>query len=587
MDSRLEISGADLGSGRWGCVDEHPSTLMAVLCAPPLPASALFLDEPTTCLALRATREARPPERSSAPARYTPTPFTPNVMQVTSVLPDYRVLPLRHDARKEANGSGRGSEVDDHQSVGSWRALGSHLGIAVVLAGGVLVGAVNIYLAASLLPTAVDDIGGERLYAWNMSVFLTAQVVATMLMSRTLSRHGSINSYLIGFGVFAVGSVVCAASPTMPVLLAGRGAQGLGAGLLAGLGFSLIHSSLPRVLWVRGSALISAMFGLGNFIGPALGGLFAQFGSWRLAFVVLAVTSALMAAFVPHVLPQSGRTETETAPVPLGSLMLVIGAAGAVSTAGLIRNEALTLVFIALALALAMAFTVREKRSLVRVLPGPTYQAGSALRWVYLTIAFLAAGVAVETFLPLFGQRLGGLPPAAAGFFGAALSLGWAASQVVSSSARRQRTVRWLRVAGPGLLAAGLAVLALLQQREASLLLVLAWLPVLLFAGTGIGLAMPHLSVAAMAGTPDKEEGEKAAAAIATILTMSTAFGAALAGLLVNLGGPSTLTSARYLLWGFAAFCALGVLTALRADRLAHLTQARQTAGKQAAGHGQ
>ncbi|WP_329127373.1 MFS transporter [Streptomyces caniferus] len=477
--------------------------------------------------------------------------------------------------------------MNDSRSVGSWRELGSHFGTVVVLAGGVLAGAVNIYLAASLLPTAVADIGGERLYAWNMTVFLTAQVVATMLVSRTLSRRGNIGSYLVGFGVFAGGSIVCAASPAMPVLLVGRGAQGLGAGLLTGLGFALIYSVLPRHLWVRGSALISAMFGLGNFIGPALGGLFAQFGSWRLAFVVLAVASGGMAAIVPRVLPRSGKAEPEAVRLPLGSLMLVIGAAGAVSVAGILSNEVMMAVFIVLALVLVVTFAVTEKRSQVRVLPRPAYQAGNALRWVYLTIVFLAAGVAVETFLPLFGQHLGGLPPVAAGFFGAALSLGWSASQVVSSSARQQRTVRWLRVAGPGLLAAGLAVLALLQHPAAPLRLVIAWLPILLVAGTGIGLAMPHLSVAAMASTPDKEEGEKAAAAIATVLTMSTAFGAAVAGLLVNLGGPSMVTSARYLLLGFAAISALGMLTALRANHLAQLTEVRhETEAEQTAGNG-
>ncbi len=483
--------------------------------------------------------------------------------------------------------------MNDSQSVGSWRELGRHLGTAAVLAGGVLVGAVNIYLAASLLPTAVADIGGERLYAWNTTVFLTAQVIATMLVGRVLSRHGNVGSYLIGFGVFAAGSVVCAASPAMPALLIGRGAQGLGAGLLTGLGFALIHSALPRHLWVRGSALISAMFGVGNFAGPALGGLFAQFGSWRTAFVVLAVGAGVMAAFVPRVLPRSGRGRggTEAVPVPLGSLTLVVGATGAVSIAGILSDEALIVVCIALALALVMAFAVTEKRSKDRVLPRQTYQTGSALRWVYLTIAFLAAGIGVEAFLPLFGQRLGGLPPVVAGFFGATLSLGWSASQVVSSSAREQRTVRRLRVAGPGLLTAGLAVLALLQHRDAPLLLVIVWLPVLFLAGTGIGLAMPHLSVAAMASTPDEAEGEKAAAAIATVLTMSTAFGAAVAGLLVNLSGPSMLTSARCLLLGFAAISTLGILTALRANRLAQRIEGRhegdgESEAEQTAGHG-
>nr|WP_275294233.1 MFS transporter [Amycolatopsis sp. La24] len=441
----------------------------------------------------------------------------------------------------------RPHSIREEKQVGSWRELRVHFSTAVVLAGGVLVGAVNIYVAASLLPTAVADIGGERLYAWNMTAFLVAQVVATMFVSRALARLGNATAYYLGFGVFAAGSVVCAVSPAMPVLLAGRGVQGLGAGLLTGLGFAVIHSALPRHLWARGSALISAMFGVGNLVGPALGGLFAQFGSWRAAFVVLAGAAVVIAALVPRALPRSERSGDST-PVPTFALVAVMGAVGAVSVAGILTNVVAMAAFIVLGFGFVAAFLLVEKRAAVRVLPAETYS-GSPLRWIYLTIMCLAAGVSVESFLPLFGQHLGGLPPAAAGFFSAALSFGWSAGQIVSSSARR---VRLLCLAGPTLLAAAFVVLALLQQENAS---VLAWLVVLLAGGTGIGIAMPHLSVAAMAS------GQQAAAAIATVLTMATAFGASIAGLLVNLGAPSMVTSARYLLIGFAVVAAAGIFT--------------------------
>ncbi|WP_219819217.1 hypothetical protein [Streptomyces lydicamycinicus] len=49
--------------------------------------------------------------------------------------------------------------------------------------------------------------------------------------------------------------------------------------------------------------------------------------------------------------------------------------------------------------------------------------------------------------------------------------------------------------------------------------------------------------------------------------TMSTAFGTAVAGALVSLGGPSILGSARWLLFGFAVLCAIGIVTARAADR--------------------
>ncbi|MEV0614690.1 MFS transporter [Nonomuraea sp. NPDC050404] len=449
-----------------------------------------------------------------------------------------------------------------------------HLGSAIVLAGGVLVGAINIYLAASLLPSAVAELGGAGFYALNMTAYLVAMVIATTLAGRLLSRWGNIGAYLTGFATFVAGSLACALSPAMEVLLVSRGVQGLGAGLLSGLGFAVLRSALPARLWTRGAALMSAMYGVGNFAGPALGGLFAQFGSWRLAFVAMAVIGAGCGALVPRVLPRSdrgsghggerggGRGGGERVPVPVGSLVLITAAAAAVSMAGVVAGTPAKVACIVASLLLMAGFVAHERRSELRVFPRTTYQRGSSLKWIYLTLGLLAFGVSVESFLPLFGQRLAGLPPLVAGFFAAAISLGWSTTQIGSSSVTGPRAVRRLRVLGPLLLAAGLAVQGLLQAENAPIWLVIAWVPVLYVAGAGIGLAYPHLSVAAMSSTQDPEEGGRAAAAIATVTSLSIAFGTAVGGALVNLGGGSMLDAARYSLFGIAIICGLGALTA-------------------------
>ncbi|MEV4173093.1 MFS transporter [Nonomuraea sp. NPDC049709] len=450
----------------------------------------------------------------------------------------------------------------------AWRELlgRDHLGAAIVLAGGVLVGAINIYLAASLLPTAVAELGGASFYAWNMTIYLVAMVIATMLTGRFLARWGNVGAYLAGFATFTAGSLACALSPAMPVLLASRGAHGLGAGLLSGLGFAVIRSALPARLWTRGTALMSAMYGVGNVAGPAVGGLFAQLGSWRPAFAAMAAIGAVCGAIVPRVLPRSERS-TARVPIPAGSLLLVTAAAGAVSVAGVVTGTFARAAGIAVALLLVAGFVVHERRNEVRVFPRMTYQRGSSLKWVYLTLGLLAFGVAVESFLPLFGQRLAGLPPLAAGFFAAAISLGWSLTQIGSASVTGRRAVRRLRVLGPGLLALGLIVHGLLQREDTPVWLVIVWVPVLFAAGAGIGLAYPHLSVAAMSSTRDPEEGHRAAAAIATVTSLSIAFGTAVAGVLVNLGGGSMLHSARYVLFGLSLICAIGALTAHAANR--------------------
>ncbi|MFE1173962.1 hypothetical protein [Streptomyces sp. NPDC058773] len=61
---------------------------------------------------------------------------------------------------------------------------------------------------------------------------------------------------------------------------------------------------------------------------------------------------------------------------------------------------------------------------------------------------------------------------------------------------------------------------------------------------------------------------------------MSTASGTAVAGVLVSLGGRSTLDSARWLLFGFAALCALGVFTARAADRPSRTGRPAEAAGR-------
>ena len=166
---------------------------------------------------------------------------------------------------------------------GSWgELLGRDYGRATtVLAGGVALYAINEFITMSLLPSVVADIGGARLYAWVTTVYLVASVVSATTVGPVLARFGPRLSYLGALLFFAGGTAVCAAAPSMAALLAGRLIQGLAGGVLAGLGYAVISAALPERLWTRAAAVVSAMWGVGTLIGPASGGVFAQFGLWR------------------------------------------------------------------------------------------------------------------------------------------------------------------------------------------------------------------------------------------------------------------------------------------------------------------
>ncbi|WP_102192979.1 MFS transporter [Microbacterium aurantiacum] len=451
-------------------------------------------------------------------------------------------------------------------SGGKWRELlGSRYApVASVLAGGVLLEASNVYLTTSLLPTIVGEIGGAEFYAWTMMTFLLASVVSSMLVSRILTRQGATRAYLLALGLFALGSLLCAASPWMSALLFGRAVQGLGGGLLAGLGYALIQRSLPERLWARAAALVSAMWGVGNIVGPVVGGLFAQLDAWRVTFIGLAVACALIGIVAVRALPRTARGRSSD-PVPWVSLILLAGGVSAVGVASVVPGGAGTVVALVVGIGLCGWFLRHERHAGTGILPRVTFAKGSSLGWVYLAVAVLAFGIGTEAFIPLFGQEIGGLIPFVAGLLGAALSLGWSVTQIVTANATGIRSRRVLITVGPLVVALGLAAYGLLQHEGPTPLVIVLWFVTLFLAGAGIGLGFPHLTVAALGSTTDEEEGAKAAAAVNTVFIIASAFSAALAGVLVNIAAPDHAASARLLMLAFAGISVLGVFIARRA----------------------
>ncbi|WP_077081316.1 MFS transporter [Mycobacterium numidiamassiliense] len=455
--------------------------------------------------------------------------------------------------------------------IGSWRELlGKYLGTSIVLAGGVALYATNEFLTISLLPSAVAEIGGSRLYAWVTTLYLVGAVVAATSVNTLLLRIGARYSFLTGLAVFGVASLVCAAAPNMDVLIAGRTLQGVAGGLLAGLGYSLINAELPRWLWTRGSALVSAMWGVATMVGPAMGGLFAQFGLWRWAFGALTILTVVMAILVPRALAGRGpipeASETSRHQVPIWSLLLMGAAALAVSVAQIPHNLVATAGLLAAGVLLVTVFVVVDWRAHAAVLPPSVFRRGP-LRWIYLTMALQMAAVMADTYVPLFGQRLGHLTPVAAGFLGATLALGWTVAEVVSASLEERAVISRVIAVAPLLMAGGLALVAATQRVDASVGIVALWAVGLLIGGIGIGMVWPHLSMRAMDSVDDPAESGAAAAAINTVQLISAAFGAGLAGVVVNTTEGGDLPEARWLYAVFAALAATGVLTAYRAAR--------------------
>lgn len=409
---------------------------------------------------------------------------------------------------------------------------------AVTLASGVGLQAIETFIGSTLLPSVVRDIGGIELFAWNTTVYIVASIVASVFAAVRPFGLGPRGIYVFAAFGFALGSLICGLAPSMEVMLLGRAVQGLGAGLLTAMSYSMIRLMFPPHLWGRAFALISSVWGVATVVGPAVGGVFAAFDAWRLAFFVLVPCAALLGLLAIRVLPRSSG-ETGMARVPVLQIMLLIAAVLAISVASILTDGvALPAVLICLAMLAIAALALIDRRRENHLFPRGTFAVGSGLAALFAAMLLLNVAIICDMFVPLFIQELHGQTPLVAGYLVALVAVGWSGGSILVSNwtGAQERLVLSL---GPVLQLLGLVGLTLFLGRDNTQGAIGPLLPVgiaLLFLGTGIGISWPHVSARLLRAAP-AGEGDLTSAAISMVQQFAAGFGAAVAGVIVNAVG--------------------------------------------------
>ncbi|HUX21001.1 MAG TPA: MFS transporter, partial [Spirochaetia bacterium] len=177
--------------------------------------------------------------------------------------------------------------------------------LLLVLFLGVLMGALDIAIVGPALPAIRDSFKvGDRAVAWIFTIYVLFNLVGSALMSKLSDRYGRKRVYLWDLAFFAIGSLVVAASPDLPVLLAGRAIQGMSAGGLWPIASAVVGESFPAEK--RGPALgmIGAVFGIAFLVGPPLGGLLLLL-SWHWLFIINIPLAALIIILALRTIPDT------------------------------------------------------------------------------------------------------------------------------------------------------------------------------------------------------------------------------------------------------------------------------------------
>ncbi|MGB7480282.1 MAG: MFS transporter [Burkholderiaceae bacterium] len=444
---------------------------------------------------------------------------------------------------------------------------------SLALTGGIALHAVNIYIVTTVLPTVVREIGGLEYYAWSTTLFVVASIAGSVLATRLIHALGARIAYLLALSVFCVGAVGCAAASSMPWLLLGRTVQGLGGGLLFALAYALIRLIFEEALWGRVMALVSGVWGAATLLGPAIGGIFAQIGHWRWAFLAVLPVAAVLALIVIGQLDRKPAEGGDAGALPLGKIGLLVASVLAISLASLAPRPGWNVAGIGAGLALLMLMVALDRKAAVRLMPRGAYSLSNQLGAIYACMALLIVGISSEVFIPYFLQTIHGRTPLAAGYMTAFVSFGWTAASLLSSGRIGAAADRMVRLAPPILLASLLALMLVtpnpvLMAGDTGTALYCALLAA---AGFGIGLGWPHLSIRVFNGARAGEE-TLAASSITTVQLYATALAAALAGVVANGAGitePGGVAGAQNAAqWLFGAFAVAPALAMLLTGRI-------------------
>lgn len=372
----------------------------------------------------------------------------------------------------------------------------------------------------TVMPTVARALDGEALYALTFAAPLACGVLGTVAAGLWSDRRGPARPLVVAMVLFSAGLLVCAAAPTMEVLLAGRVLQGLGGGALTVGLYVLVGLVFPAALRPAVFASFAAAWVLPSLFGPALAALVAHALGWRWVFggaVLLVAGAALLIA--PALRSAGDRpvepSDDEGTTAGRRSLAWAGLAAVAVLALELLGSDPGTALGAGLALVVVVV-------SLRRLLPAGTLVGRRGLPSVIATRGLLSASFfCAEAYIVYVLQEQWGLSPGRAGIALTFVGITWAAaSQVQARLGDRVSDVTAMRV-GTALVLAGTAGLVLSVELHLPALLTGASY---VLAGAGMGFGYPRTSVAMLAVSTDRDRGFNSSA-----LSIADSLGAALA----------------------------------------------------------
>ncbi len=373
----------------------------------------------------------------------------------------------------------------------------------------VFMGAMTQTIVASALPTIGDELGGKSQLSWVVTAYLLTATASVPLYGKISDIYGRRITLLAAIVIFLAGTIACAISGSMLMLILSRGLQGIGAGGLMSVPVTVLGDVATPRQRAKYYTYFAASYITAGAVGPLLGGLFAQYIHWSAIFWFNLPLGVFAFALCERLLRRLPRNERRHELDILGAVLIVLASSSFmyILNAGGSEYAWASPQIVGLSVLSTLlwaAFIVRLLRFREPLIP-PGVIRNPVLRDSAMAHSFgWGAIIGLNIYLPLYLQAVVGMTPANSGL----ALMGFMAMVNAGALLGAQLTARLTHYKRPAIIGQGVAILATLWLAFRSAEMgVWEFQIVMALIGLGFGPTAPLTTVTVQNAVPTHQLG--------------------------------------------------------------------------------
>ena len=381
-------------------------------------------------------------------------------------------------------------------------------------------------IVGTALPKIITDLGGFSKYTWVVTSYMITSTVTIPIVAKLSDMYGRKWFLVAGIIIFLTGSAICGTSQTIDQLIAYRAIQGVGAGAIMALAFTILGDLFPPSERGKYAGVMAGVFGLSSIIGPTLGGYITDSFGWHWVFYVNIpfgiLIILLIMFFFPHLkfstqkhkIDFLGIIALSLTVVPLLIALSLAGVDYAWTSPQIVGMfEFSVLMFFVL---LNIEKHVKEPLIPLWIFKNRVVSVSSLI--IFITGFGMFAGI---VFVPLFFQGILGKSATSSGSYLTPMMLGMISGSLLSGQylSRMGGHYRTQGMVGCAIMAGGIFLLSRMTAQTPESAAVVN----IVITGFGLGITMPVYTIAVQNAVPYSVMG---------IATSTTAFFRSIGGVL-------------------------------------------------------